>query len=86
MARSACATVAAGGAPSHWPFQLFRSTIPIDDRGGIAVATCPSSLDILRSIHSDNVESIRFMDERQASFRFGPGHEHGAILVTLRGE
>ena len=46
----------------------------------------PSSLDVLHGIHSDNIESIRFMDERQATFRFGSGHEHGAILVTLRGE
>ncbi len=45
----------------------------------------PNSLDILRTIHSDNIESIRFMDERQATYRFGSGHEHGAILVTLRG-
>ena len=47
--------------------------------------TGPSSLDTLRGIHSDNIESLRFMNERQASFRFGSGHEHGAILVTLRG-
>ena len=46
----------------------------------------PSSLDILHGIHSDNIEALRFLDERQASFRFGSGHEHGVILVTLRGE
>ncbi len=41
-------------------------------------------IDVLRGIHSDNIESIRFLDERQASYRFGPGHEHGVILVTTR--
>ncbi len=45
----------------------------------------PSSLDILHGIHSDNIESLRFLDERQATYRFGSGHEHGAILVTMRG-
>ena len=48
--------------------------------------TGPSSLDILRGIHSDNIESLRFMNERQATYRFGSGHEHGVILVDLRGE
>jgi hypothetical protein len=41
-------------------------------------------LDDLRNIHPDNIESIEFLDERRASFRFGPGHEHGVILVTTR--
>ena len=47
--------------------------------------TGPSSLDILHGIHSDNIEEMRFLAERQATFRFGSGHEHGVIVVTRRG-
>jgi hypothetical protein len=42
-------------------------------------------IETLRGIHTDNVESIRFLDARQAMYRFGVGHEHGAILVATRG-
>ena len=38
----------------------------------------------LRNIHPDNIESIQFLDARRANFRFGPGHEHGVILVNTR--
>jgi hypothetical protein len=38
----------------------------------------------LRNIHSDNIETLQFLDARQANLRFGPGHEHGVILVLTR--
>ncbi len=41
--------------------------------------------DELRSISSANVESLQFLDPRQATFRFGPGHVHGAILLKMKG-
>lgn len=41
-------------------------------------------LESLRGIHSDNIESITFLDERRASLRFGPGHEHGVIHVITK--
>ncbi|MBT8395988.1 MAG: hypothetical protein HKO65_19715 [Gemmatimonadetes bacterium] len=41
-------------------------------------------IEALRGIHSDNIESISFLDERRASFRFGPNHEQGVILVLTR--
>ena len=46
--------------------------------------TSIGGIEVLRGIHSDNIESIRFLDERQASYRYGSGHEHGVILVTTK--
>jgi hypothetical protein len=46
--------------------------------------TSLGGIDTLRGIHTDNVQSIQFLDERRASYRFGPGHEQGVILVTLK--
>lgn len=57
------------------------------NEGGIRVYlddTSLGGLDELRGIHSDDIESIRRLDERQASLRYGPGHEQGVILVTTR--
>ncbi len=41
-------------------------------------------IESLRGIHSDNIESITYLDERLASHRFGPGHEHGVIHVITK--
>jgi hypothetical protein len=41
-------------------------------------------LDALRTIPSSAVESIRFLDGRDAVTRFGNGHEAGALIVTLK--
>jgi len=46
--------------------------------------TSLGGIEALRGIHSDNIESISFLDERRASLRFGPGHEHGVIHVITR--
>lgn len=46
--------------------------------------TSHGGIDSLRAFHTDDVESIRYLDERQASYRYGPGHEHGVILITSR--
>ena len=46
--------------------------------------TSLGGIDSLRGIHTDNVQSIQYLDERRASYRFGPGHEQGVILVTLK--
>jgi hypothetical protein len=40
--------------------------------------------DALRSIRTDDIESIQFLDAGRATFRFGAGHEHGAIVVTTK--
>ena len=72
---------------SNWLQKRGRTSFT--DEGEIWVyvdGTGPSSMDILRGIHSDNIESLAFLDERRATYRFGSGHEHGAILVTLKGE
>ncbi len=46
--------------------------------------TSLGGIEALRGIHSDNIESITFLDERRASYRYGPNHEHGVILVMTR--
>lgn len=38
----------------------------------------------LANIDTDNVESMRFYDARQAQLRFGAGHMYGAIAVISR--
>ena len=38
----------------------------------------------LSDIPAINIQSIRFYDAREAQFRFGVGHLHGAIDVTTR--
>jgi len=64
-----------------------RGPTSFQNEGEIRVYMDGSSLgglDALRGIHSDNIESIAFLDERRASLRFGPGHEHGVIHVIIK--
>jgi hypothetical protein len=42
-------------------------------------------LDALRTILCSQVQSIRYIDGRDAVTRYGSGHEAGAIIVTLKG-
>ena len=39
---------------------------------------------VLRTIMAQNVESVRFLNPGEATTRFGTGHVHGAIVVTMR--
>ena len=55
--------------------------------GGVAVYMDGSRVGeagALVGIHSDNVESLRFLSSQQASARLGMGHQNGAILITSR--
>lgn len=64
-----------------------RGATSFHNEGEIRVYMDGSSLgniESLRGIHSDNIESISFLDERRASYRFGPGHEHGVIHVITK--
>ena len=64
-----------------------RGSTSFENEGEIRVYLDDTSLggiESLRGIHSDNIETISFLDERRASFRYGPGHEHGVILVVTR--
>jgi len=64
-----------------------RGNTSFYDEGGIRVyldGTGLGGINDLRNLHSDNVESVRFLDARQANLRFGSGHEHGVILVLTR--
>ena len=42
------------------------------------------SQEVLRSISTDEVESMERLDAASATQRFGTGHEHGAIVITRR--
>lgn len=38
----------------------------------------------LRQIDPRNIRSITYLDRTQATYRFGPGHLHGAIVLSAR--
>ena len=38
----------------------------------------------MRQIHPQDVASVTFLDAAAANFRFGQGHLHGAIVVSMR--
>lgn len=42
------------------------------------------SHDVLRSMSTEDVESIERLDAMTATQRFGTGHEHGAIVIRRR--
>ena len=42
------------------------------------------SQEVLRSMSTDDVESIERLDAASATQRFGTGHEHGAIVIRRR--
>lgn len=42
------------------------------------------SIESLRQISAENVESVEHLNSGEAQFRFGPGNTQGAIVVTLR--
>jgi hypothetical protein len=42
------------------------------------------SAEILRSMSTEDVESIERLDAASATQRFGTGHDHGAILIKRR--
>lgn len=44
------------------------------------------SVESLRDISAENVESVEHLDSGEAQFRFGPGNTQGAIVVYLRSQ
>jgi hypothetical protein len=38
----------------------------------------------LRTLYTNNVETVEFLDARRATNRFGSGHVNGAILIRTR--
>ncbi|MGI8618821.1 MAG: hypothetical protein ACR2L6_06985 [Gemmatimonadaceae bacterium] len=42
------------------------------------------SQESLRSIHTDEVDSLEYLNAQAATQRFGTGHPHGAILIRRR--
>ena len=43
------------------------------------------SLDELKMVGTENIETIYFLNASQATLRWGAGHGRGAILIILRG-
>ena len=44
----------------------------------------PGRVDALRAIRATDVEEVRYMNARDATTRYGPGMDSGAILITRR--
>lgn len=42
------------------------------------------SQDVLRSMSTDDVDSMEYLDSSSATQRFGTGHAHGAIVIRRR--
>jgi hypothetical protein len=64
-----------------------RGATSFTQGGDVAVymdGTKVGEREALRSIRTDDIESIEFLDAGKAQLRFGVGHENGAILVTMR--
>jgi hypothetical protein len=55
-----------------------------DTRPRVHIDTTPYSLEDLRSFRGTDVQTIRFMDARDATTRYGTGYVNGLIVVTTR--
>jgi hypothetical protein len=63
-----------------------RGTTSLQEQGAVVVYinnVRSGTPEVLRQVRPDAVESIRYLDELQASSRYGTGHAHGVIEVTL---
>ncbi|UCG85874.1 MAG: hypothetical protein JSW71_18495 [Gemmatimonadota bacterium] len=64
-----------------------RGATSFTQEGDVAVyldGTRVGDREALRGIMTIDIESLEFLDAGRATFRFGAGNEHGAILVTTR--
>jgi hypothetical protein len=50
----------------------------------VHVDTTPYDLEALRSFRTSDIQTIAFMDGRDATTRYGTGYVNGLILVTTR--
>lgn len=41
-------------------------------------------IESMRQIHPQTISSVSFLDAREANFRFGQGHLHGAIVISTQ--
>lgn len=78
-------------------FELVQNERPIwlRERGAVSFAqetdvivymdgTRIGGREALRDINPANIDHLEFFDARRATYRFGPGHVNGAILVFMR--
>jgi len=64
-----------------------RGAVSFTDETDLAVYLDRSRMggrEELRTIYSQNVESLEFLDARRATNQFGSGHVNGAILIRTR--
>ena len=64
-----------------------RGAVSFNDETDVAVYLDGSRLggrEELRGIHSQNIETLEFLDARRATNRYGSGHVNGAILIQTR--
>lgn len=64
-----------------------RGAVSFTDETDLAVYLDRSRMggrDELRTIYTQNVETLEFLDARRATNRFGSGHVNGAILIRTR--
>lgn len=85
-------------APQLTAMELIQAQRPfwLQMRGNKSFTTAPhipvyidgvraGEVDMLRQISTQDIEEIRHYDARQAQFKFGTGHEYGAIEITMKG-
>jgi hypothetical protein len=69
------------------PYSATRKPMTVGVEPSIIVyvdAVRHGSHEVLRSMSTEDVESIERLDAASATQRFGTGHEHGAIVIRRR--
>jgi len=57
-----------------------------DTQPRVHVDSSQFPIEALRSMRTTDIQSIRFMDSRDATTRFGTGYVNGLIEITTRGQ
>lgn len=69
----------------HWLRQRGRNSLTYD--GAIVVyldGVRVGGPDFLAQVHPVDIERIRYLDPREAQYRFGVGHTYGALNIITR--
>ena len=62
-----------------------RGPTSIENEGDVHVyvgTTRMGDRDALREVAAASISSIRYLDTKEANYRFGPGHPYGAIVIS----
>lgn len=69
----------------HWLRMRGRTSFMNEPEIGVYVdGVRAGGPDFLSQLLPGDIESIRYYGAREAQFRFGVGHTHGALSVTMR--